>query len=996
MDGEKRELKGENEIGKESSIEKIEERERELVKDRSGQTNVGEEVIQIRKDRIVKFFKKDIFISIFLIIAVVSLFLAIKDLGFTGFLSNLFSLKFIKELRLATLLFILSTLSLIACYKNRRNLSYYPILVWVVLLSYKIRTRNLDKLKDVTTGTWTLGPDLDPFLFLRWAEYIVENGKLYAIDMMRYVPLGHDTTKELLFHPYLMAWFHKFFTFFGSESVTYSAVIYPAFMFALTVIVFFLLTRTIFIDRIGKDKANIVAIISSIFLSIIPALLPRTIAGIPEKESVAFLFIFLGLYFFILAWKAKKIRSGILFGLLAGMSSAGMALIWGGYGILFLTIIPSVFIVFLTGDANKNKIYSFASWILFTFIFMNLFSMRYTIKNLLTSLYSGTALIVLAIMLLHVFAYNKYISKYFKSDKLNKIPPKIISTLIVVTLAIIISTAVLGPSFITSQIVSIEETLINPNTARLIQTVAENKQPFLVDWWESFGPSIRGTPLFFWLFFIGSAYLFYKAVYTLKNKERIILTTAYFFFLLAITFSRYSGSSSFNGSSTISLLFYSLGYIVFAASIGYYYYKYHKDKEESQLKEIEFGFVILVIFFILSILAARNAIRLTMVLVPSVSIIVSYFLVSSFYDARRIKGDVLKIIAWTLFALVFVSTIFSGYQFYKSIDGQASGYAPSAYTQQWQKAMAWVRENTPKSAVFGHWWDYGYWLQSIGERATVLDGGNAQSYWNYLMGRYPLTGSDNRKALDFLYAHNTTHFLIDSTDIGKYTAFSSIGSDSSYDRRSWLSVFERNNDQTKETKNGTLFIYTGGTSLDGDITYEENGEKVYLPGGKAALGAVLVERDSSGELTGQPHGIYVYQNNQYTLPLRYAYDKGMFLDFGSGIEAGVFIFSRVVQNNEQFNMESDGALIYLSDRTVKSQLARLYLYKENNPNFKLVHSEDDFLVAYLKSQNLQVGDIVLFDGLRGPIRIWEINYPKDIELKEEYLSTYYPEEIQYA
>ena len=79
---------------------------------------------------------------------------------------------------------------------------------------------------------------------------------------------------------------------------------------------------------------------------------------------------------------------------------------------------------------------------------------------------------------------------------------------------------------------------------------------------------------------------------------------------------------------------------------------------------------------------------------------------------------------------------------------------------------------------------------------------------------------------------------------------------------------------------------------------------------------------------------------------------------------------------------------------MKSQLARLYLYKENNPNFKLVHSEDDLLVAQIKEQNPEFKhDIVNFRELRGPIRIWEIHYPEDTEYKEEYISTDYPKEL---
>ena len=60
--------------------------------------------------------------------------------------------------------------------KIKESWIYYLILSFIVSISVYIRTRNIPILKDITTGTWTLGPDLDPFLFLRWAKYIVENG----------------------------------------------------------------------------------------------------------------------------------------------------------------------------------------------------------------------------------------------------------------------------------------------------------------------------------------------------------------------------------------------------------------------------------------------------------------------------------------------------------------------------------------------------------------------------------------------------------------------------------------------------------------------------------------------------------------------------------------------------------------------------------------------------------------------------------------------------
>ena len=352
----------------------------------------------------------------------------------------------------------------------------------------------------------------------------------------------------------------------------------------------------------------------------------------------------------------------------------------------------------------------------------------------------------------------------------------------------------------------------------------------------------------------------------------------------------------------------------------------------------------------------------------------------------------LKLIAWIFVGILIISIIFSGYSFYKVTSAQAEVFAPTVYTQQWQKAMQWVRENTPEDAVFGHWWDYGYWVQTIGERATVLDGGNAISYWNHLMGRYALTSTDNYDALEFLYTHETTHFLIDSTDIGKYAAFAKIGSDENYDRLASIPDLMRDDSATTETKNSKLYAYNAGFYISNDIIYEKDGEKVFLPGGKTALGGIIIEKDSADKIISSPKAAFFYQGKQYNLPLRYAYDNGEFIDFKTGLEEG--IFTMPVFNEQTNSLDYDGAMLYLDERTVKTQFARLFLYKEDNPYFKLVHSEDDFLIAQIRAQTPDFNeDFIVYQGVRGPIRIWEISYPQNIKVNPEYLETGYPEEI---
>lgn len=59
-----------------------------------------------------------------------------------------------------------------------------------------------------------------------------------------------------------------------------------------------------------------------------------------------------------------------------------------------------------------------------------------------------------------------------------------------------------------------------------------------------------------------------------------------------------------------------------------------------------------------------------------------------------------------------------------------------AVDEDWQDALAYLREKTPQEAVIMTWWDYGYWILDLGnldmgKRRPVVDGG----YYGWDMGR---------------------------------------------------------------------------------------------------------------------------------------------------------------------------------------------------------------------------------------------------------------------
>jgi len=888
---------------------------------------------------------------------------------------------------------------IINLFLNKKSLLIIAGLVVLLIMSWHVRTINVPNLKDITTGDYTLGPDLDPFLFLRYAKYIVENGSLMSHDTMRYVPLGYNTAKETRLLPYMIAYFHYFLNIFKKTSVNYSAVIFPAFMFLLTAMAFFLFIGKVFEKSRYK---NWIALLSTLLLIISPSLVSRTVAGIPEKESVGFLFMFLAFYFFIWSWQEKN-KKALLLALLAGISTALMGLIWGGWIYIFTTVAIFSFIAFICNKFDRTKFFSYSIWLFSSFIIVLLFSERYSLSSLVQSSSTGLSAVVFSFLLVDFFIFNTKI-KNFKlvRDLREKVPERILSILFTLVIGFAVFSFSFGMNFFPDFIKEIYLHLKQPYYDRLSFTVAENRQPYFSDWKGSFGPAIKGFPLFFWLFFLGSIFLFYDAVKNADKKRRLIFTLIFTIFLFALIFSRYSSKSTLNGENFVSRFLYLGSFFLLLISGIYIYYFYYKQKELVRLENLNFPYLFILSFFLVSIIGARSAIRLIMVLsVPSCAII-SYFGITLIKKIKNAKKDY-KGILTLISVIVWGVILFTAYYNYEATKTSALGMVPSSYTQQWQEAMSWVRENTQPTiieneefeggTVFAHWWDYGYWVQSIGNRATILDGGNSISYWNHLLGRHVLTGQNEREALEFLYTHNATHLLIDSTEIGKYPAYSSIGSDENYDRYSQMIVMSEDEKNMRETKNGTIHYYVGGTFLDKDFLWESNGKREFFPAFKTSIVAVVLPKEN--DTFKQPDVIFIYDGRQYRIPLKCAYEGRKKYEFEEGYGGCLYLLPELVQTSGGAFIRNEKRALFVTEKSMNALWVKLYLFGEGK-NFKLAHKEDDVIIEDLKKQNAIFGDFVYFGGIRGPIKIWQINYPEDIERREEYLSRKYPESVRMA
>jgi hypothetical protein len=59
----------------------------------------------------------------------------------------------------------------------------------------------------------------------------------------------------------------------------------------------------------------------------------------------------------------------------------------------------------------------------------------------------------------------------------------------------------------------------------------------------------------------------------------------------------------------------------------------------------------------------------------------------------------------------------------------------------------------------------------------------------------------------------------------------------------------------------------------------------------------------------------------------------------------------------------------------------------NFPNFKIAHVEPNTIIADLNNQGMNLPEFVYYQGVQGPIKIWEIKYIGNEKVKQEYLDS---------
>lgn len=79
-------------------------------------------------------------------------------------------------------------------------------------------------------------------------------------------------------------------------------------------------------------------------------------------------------------------------------------------------------------------------------------------------------------------------------------------------------------------------------------------------------------------------------------------------------------------------------------------------------------------------------------------------------------------------------------------------------TNDWPDAMNWLATNTDKNAVVASWWDYGYWITTLGHKKTLADNATINSTRIAQIAR--MLGSDEQTGVKLAQDMHTDYILI--------------------------------------------------------------------------------------------------------------------------------------------------------------------------------------------------------------------------------------------
>ena len=504
--------------------------------------------------------------------------------------------------------------------------------------------------------------EFDPYFDYRATKFIVDNGideYWQWHDTMSWYPEGRDVpgTSQTVLH-ITAAYLYQ--AFGRGISLLDFTIAFPAVMGALTVIALFALVRVL-----GGTAAGM---FSALLMAFSPAIIQRGNLGWFKSEPLGLFFGILAMYLFISAIKHKEIKyaiaKAVAGGLILGLANGA----WGG--IQYFSIPISLFFIALPFFRKDLTIPIYVA-------------IAFTVLTLITAAaFPRPGLsFVLGLPGLAMIAGTIFLAIAFFVKKISKpmVQTRNVALMLIAFVAIGIGFILAGP-YVSPSFRYLNA--LNPfigSIDPLVESVAEHFTPTVADYFTDFSVLLMFAGLGGWLAF--------------RRRN----DTAIFALLIGIT--------GVYVSATFArlLVFASVGIIVLAG-LGLY--------EVTR-----------------SIMAYREATATPATAGPRIT-------AATREERRKLEfarrshstsGQIVKISYVIVMIMMLSIPMFypTNANWVSSADVPAAiangGTGYRVQSEDWTDAMDWLSKNTEPNAVIASWWDYGYWITTLGNRTSLAD-----------------------------------------------------------------------------------------------------------------------------------------------------------------------------------------------------------------------------------------------------------------------------------
>jgi dolichyl-diphosphooligosaccharide--protein glycosyltransferase len=236
-------------------------------------------------------------------------------------------------------------------------------------------------------------------------------------------------------------------------------------------------------------------------------------------------------------------------------------------------------------------------------------------------------------------------------------------------------------------------------------------------------------------------------------------------------------------------------------------------------------------------------------------------------------------------------------------------------TDDWPASMEWIKANTPQDAVIASWWDYGYWITTLGERKSLADNATLSTERIAMIAKMFL--SDPEKGWEILQQLDSDYvlvYVVGQKFVSDNQEFYILGGGGDESKKQWfiriagenLSQFVQNDGFTptnyfwENTLLGKMFPFTPVAYLD----FNTNQQSQNYQSGYTAVYTKTIK----------------YENNND--PLQLVYSSPTFNRKDAGVFSGVLIYkvnhnyvkseSTPVETNSEVKPTGDVAILSTS------------------------------------------------------------------------------------